>query len=51
MAAGADGLMVEVHSDPDKAVSDSAQTIGFPALDSLLEKLRAMAPIFGRTMS
>ena len=50
MAAGADGLMVEVHPDPDKALSDSAQTIGFPALDSLLEKLKAMAPIFGRTM-
>jgi 3-deoxy-7-phosphoheptulonate synthase len=50
MAAGADGLMIEVHPDPDKALSDSAQTIGFPVLDSLLEKLRAMAPIFGRSM-
>ncbi len=50
MAAGADGLMIEVHPDPDKAVSDSAQTIGFPALDALLDKLTAMAPIFGRTM-
>ena len=50
MAAGADGLMIEVHPDPDKALSDSAQTIGFPVLDSLLEKLTAMAPIFDRRM-
>ncbi len=50
MAAGADGLMVEVHPDPDKALSDSAQTIGLPVLDSLLEKLKAMAPIFDRKM-
>jgi 3-deoxy-7-phosphoheptulonate synthase len=50
MAAGADGVMIEIHPDPDKALSDSAQTIGFPAMDALLGKLAAMAPLFGRTM-
>ena len=50
MAAGADGVILETHPDPDKALSDSAQTIGFPALDELLTKLRAMAPLFGRTL-
>lgn len=48
MAAGADGVMIEIHPDPDKALSDSAQTIGFPAMDAILDKLKAMAPIFGR---
>ncbi len=51
MAAGADGVMIEVHPDPDKALSDSAQTISFQTMDAILDKLRAMAPIFGRTMS
>lgn len=50
MAAGADGLMIEVHPDPDKALSDSAQTIGFPVFDAMLDKLTAMAPIFDRKM-
>jgi 3-deoxy-7-phosphoheptulonate synthase len=50
MAAGADGVMIEVHPDPDKALSDSAQTISFQTMDGILDKLRAMAPIFGRTL-
>ena len=50
MAAGADGVMIEVHPDPDKALSDSAQTISFQTMDAILDKLRAMAPIFGRRM-
>lgn len=50
MAAGADGVMIEVHPDPDKALSDSAQTIGFPVMDAVLDKLKAMAPIFGRVV-
>ena len=50
MAAGADGLLLETHPDPDKALSDSAQTIGFESLDGLLVKLRAMAPLFERAM-
>ena len=50
MASGADGVMIEVHPDPDRAVSDGAQTIDFAALDAMLAKLKAMAELFGRTM-
>ena len=50
MASGADGVMIEVHPDPDHAVSDGAQTIDFSTLDAMLVKLKAMAGLFGRTM-
>ena len=50
LAAGADGLMVEVHPDPDRAASDGAQTLGFAAFEALLAKLRQLAPLLGRTM-
>src|SRR5438105_2026080 len=50
LAAGADGLIIEAHPEPDKAVSDGAQTLDFAALDALLARLKALAPAFGRTM-
>lgn len=50
LAAGADGLMIEAHPDPDRAMSDGAQSLDFAALDALLAKLKALAPAFGRTM-
>lgn len=50
MASGADGVLIEAHPDPDKALSDGAQTIDFPTLDAVLAKLSAMAPLFGRTV-
>lgn len=50
MAAGADGVLIEAHPDPDHALSDGAQTVDFPTLDAVLSKLAAMAPLFGRTM-
>ena len=43
LAAGADGLMVEVHPDPSTALSDGAQTLDFKEFDRLLESLRALA--------
>ena len=43
LAAGADGLMVEVHPDPSTAMSDGAQTLDFKEFDRLLESLRALA--------
>jgi len=48
LAAGADGLLLEAHPDPDRAVSDGAQTLDFTALDALLARLKALAPAFGR---
>jgi 3-deoxy-7-phosphoheptulonate synthase len=50
LAAGADGLLLEAHPDPDHALSDGAQTLDFAALDMLLGRLKALAPAFGRGM-
>ncbi len=46
VAAGADGLMIEVHNHPDQAFSDAQQTIGFQEFDRILETLKQMARIF-----
>jgi 3-deoxy-7-phosphoheptulonate synthase len=43
LAAGADGLMIEVHPDPDRALSDGAQTLSFAQFDSLLTNLRRLS--------
>src|SRR5947209_85817 len=40
LAAGADGLLVEVHPDPDRALSDGAQSLDFDGFDRLLGPLR-----------
>ncbi len=51
VAAGADGLIIEVHCDPDHALSDGAQSM-FPAqFDRLMAELRIIAPAIGRTIS
>jgi 3-deoxy-7-phosphoheptulonate synthase len=48
VAAGADGLIIEVHCDPDHALSDGAQSL-FPAqFDRLMAELRIIAPAIGR---
>ncbi|MCI0737703.1 MAG: 3-deoxy-7-phosphoheptulonate synthase [Gemmataceae bacterium] len=43
MAAGADGLLLEVHPDPEHAQSDGAQSLSFPGFEKLLEGLRGLA--------
>ena len=46
----ADGLIVEVHCDPDHALSDGAQSM-FPAqFDRLMAELRIIAPAIGRSI-
>ena len=40
LAAGADGLLIEVHPDPDRARSDGAQTLDFDRFEKLLAQLR-----------
>jgi 3-deoxy-7-phosphoheptulonate synthase len=50
LAAGADGLLIEIHPEPDKALSDGAQSLDFPGTEKLLDQLRTLAPAFGRTM-
>lgn len=48
VAAGADGIMVEVHNDPEHAWCDGAQSITPDMFAGLMAKLRTLAPIVGR---
>ena len=51
VAAGADALLIEVHHDPDKALSDGAQSL-FPAqFQKLMDELRMIAPAVGRRIA
>jgi len=51
VAAGSDGLLVEVHPDPDHALSDGAQSLRFEQFEELMSQLRIIAPAVGRSMS
>jgi 3-deoxy-7-phosphoheptulonate synthase len=51
IAAGADGLIIEVHSDPAMALSDGYQSLKPSTFRHLLEKLEQLAPIMNRTLS
>jgi 3-deoxy-7-phosphoheptulonate synthase len=51
VAAGADGLLMEMHPNPDKALSDGAQSLYPEQLTKLVEKLRRLAPIVDRTIA
>jgi len=50
IAAGADGLIIEVHPDPDHALSDGAQSIFPLQFDRLMAELRIIAPAIGRSI-
>jgi 3-deoxy-7-phosphoheptulonate synthase len=50
VAAGADGLLVEVHPHPDKALSDGAQSLRPDRFGELLDKARLVAQAIGRTI-
>jgi 3-deoxy-7-phosphoheptulonate synthase len=49
VAAGADGLMIEVHNHPDKALSDGAQSLYPEQFEQLMKELRAIIKVIGRT--
>jgi 3-deoxy-7-phosphoheptulonate synthase len=51
IAAGADGLMIEVHPEPDKAASDGEQSLSLPEFASLMDGLHAFAELRGRRMA
>jgi len=51
LAAGADGLLIEMHPNPDKAASDGAQSLDFPGFKKLLESLRKLAEPLGRKLN
>jgi 3-deoxy-7-phosphoheptulonate synthase len=50
VAAGADGILVEVHPNADKAASDAAQTLYLDQFDRLMGELRVIAAAVGRTL-
>ncbi len=50
VAAGADGLLIEVHPDPDHALSDGAQSLAPEQFAELMNQLRMIAPAVGRTI-
>jgi len=49
VAAGADGLLVEVHPDPDRALSDGAQTLRPDQFSEMMREIKAIAAAVGRT--
>lgn len=50
LAAGADALLIEVHPDPDHALSDGAQSLFPEQFAELMQRLRMIAPAVGRTI-
>jgi 3-deoxy-7-phosphoheptulonate synthase len=51
VAAGADAILVEVHSNPDKALSDGAQSLYPEQFERLMEELRMIAAAVGRRIA
>jgi 3-deoxy-7-phosphoheptulonate synthase len=51
VAVGADGLIVEVHHQPDKALSDGMQSLYPDQFDELMAQVRQIAPVVGRTVA
>jgi len=50
VAAGADGLMVEVHPQPERALSDGAQSLDLAQFEELVRQCRTVAGAVGRTL-
>jgi 3-deoxy-7-phosphoheptulonate synthase len=50
VAAGADGLIIEVHQDPDRALSDGAQSLRPEQFTELMAQLRIIAPAVNRSI-
>jgi 3-deoxy-7-phosphoheptulonate synthase len=51
IAVGADGILVEVHHDPARALSDGPQSILPEEFDSLMREARDIAAVLGRTLN
>ncbi|QTQ11581.1 3-deoxy-7-phosphoheptulonate synthase [Treponema parvum] len=51
VASGADGIIVEVHCDPDKALSDGAQSLYPEQFDKLMRDIEAMSPVLGKQVA
>ena len=50
VAVGADGLMIEVHHDPDRALSDGQESLFPDQFDQLVEETRQIARVVGRSI-
>jgi 3-deoxy-7-phosphoheptulonate synthase len=50
VAAGADGLLIEVHPDPDHALADGAQSLAPEKFSALMAQLRIIAPAVDRSL-
>ena len=50
VACGADGIMVEVHQQPEMALSDGPQSLKFQVFDDMMKKLREIAAVTNRTV-
>jgi 3-deoxy-7-phosphoheptulonate synthase len=48
VAAGADGVLVEVHNDPDSALSDGPQSLTIPGFTAMMSQLKGVADAVGR---
>lgn len=51
VAAGADGLLIEVHPDPDKALSDGPQSLFPQQLEKLMRDIEALSPVVGKEVA
>jgi 3-deoxy-7-phosphoheptulonate synthase len=51
LASGADGLLLEIHPNPDKAASDGMQTIDFATFSKLRKTLGQLSPFLGKKLS
>jgi len=51
VAVGADGLIIEVHPDPEKAMSDGIQSLFPDQFDQLMHEVRQIAAVLGRTVA
>jgi len=51
LASGADGLMLEVHPDPERALSDGAQSLTFAQFADLMDRLRRLSDALGRHLA
>ncbi len=50
IAAGADGVMLEVHPEPERALSDGPQSLTFEMAERLIRDLEAIAPVMGKRL-
>jgi 3-deoxy-7-phosphoheptulonate synthase len=50
IAAGADGIIVEVHPQPERALKDGPQSLRFEAFEEMMQRLRALASAVGRSI-